>query len=87
MYFKPIFENLSVKSVFLQLQLDVSLGSEGSAGILFISIHVGIVHLVTRAQKCCHEAALGLLVVLSKTAVFGTFWGICMQNAFFSIYS
>ena len=33
--------------------------SESGAGISFLKIQVGIVHLVNRAQKCCHEAALG----------------------------
>ena len=52
-----------------------------------MKIQVGTVHLVTSTQKCCHEKALGLLVVISKTVAFGTFWSVCMQNAFFSIYS
>ena len=34
-------------------------------------------------QKWCHKAALGLLIILSKTAAFGIFGSICMQNAFF----
>ena len=58
-------------------------GSEGGAGILFKKILVGSVHLVTRAKKCCHKEALGLLVELLKTAASGIFRSICMQIEFF----
>ena len=73
--FQTVFEYLCKKSVLINLQLDVFFvvvfppGNEGSAAIFVMKIHVGIVHLVTSAQKCCHEAALGL-VVLSKTTAF-----------------
>ena len=56
--------------------------SESGAGILFMKIHVRIVHLVTNAHKLCYKAALGLSVNLSKTVTSETFWSICMQNAF-----
>ena len=34
--------------------------NESCAGSLFKKMDVGIVHLVTSAQSCCHKAALGL---------------------------
>ena len=39
-----------------------------------MKIHVGTVHLVTSSQKCCHEEGLGLLVAISETAAFGTWF-------------
>ena len=39
--------------------------SESCAGILFMKIQVGIVHLETRAHKLCYKAALDLSVILS----------------------
>ena len=57
--------------------------SESGAGILFMKIHVGIVHFVTSTHKRFYVAAFNLLIVLSKTATYIPLWSICMQNAFF----
>ena len=90
--FKPVFEYLCKKGFYPSSARRFFIffffsGNEGSAGIFFMKIHVETVHLVTSSQKCDHKEGLGLLVVISKTAAFGTFLIICMQNAFFCIHS
>ena len=60
--------------------------SKGGAGILFMKIQVGIVHLVTRAHKLCYKAALGLRITLPETANLGIIWSnSCAKCVFLSI--
>ena len=61
--FMPVFEYLCKKRFYPSSARRFFPGNEGSASIFLMKIHVGIVHLVTSAQKCCHEAALGLVVL------------------------
>ena len=75
------------KMHFLHTQKEVFKGMMVVRVFFFIKILVGFVHLVTRAKKCCHKEALGLLVVLSKTTASGKFRSIYVQNDFFSVYS